>query len=110
MTTENPDYTQEDNATVSTSSGEQAEGEHRLPPPDFTTFVYSLSTSALMQLGEIENPETGKKDTNFQLARHTIDLLEMLREKTEGNLTEEEKKLMEGVLGDLRTCYCKIVG
>ncbi|VAV84786.1 hypothetical protein MNBD_DELTA01-1876 [hydrothermal vent metagenome] len=80
-----------------------------LPPPDFTTFIYSLSTTALMQLGEIDNPETNKKDTNYQLAKHTIDLLDMLREKTKNNLTEEENKLMEGVLYDLRICYCKIV-
>jgi len=81
-----------------------------LPPPDFTTFIYSLSTTALMQLGEVDNPETKKKDTNYQLAKHTIDLIEMLKEKTENNLTEDEGKLMEGVLYDLRTCYCKIVG
>jgi hypothetical protein len=83
------------------------EDDQFLPEPNFTTFIYSLSTAALMQLGEIENPETGKKDANLQLAKHTIDLLEMLQKKTENNLTEEEAKLMEGVLGDLRMCYCK---
>ncbi|VAW38633.1 hypothetical protein MNBD_DELTA02-818 [hydrothermal vent metagenome] len=81
-----------------------------LPAPEFTTFIYSLSTTALMQMGEIDNPETNKKDKNYQLAKHTIDLLDMLKEKTKNNLTEEESKLMEGVLYDLRTCYCKIVG
>lgn len=94
-----------DNAGVAEAGSEQ---ERLLPPPDFTTFVYSLSTSALMQLGEIDNPETGKKESNYQLAKHTIDLLDMLKEKTANNLTEEENKLMEGVLYDLRTCYCKV--
>ncbi len=91
-------------------SADGDENEAVLPPPDFTTFIYSLSTTALMQLGEVDNPETKKKDINYQLAKHTIDLIEMLKEKTENNLTEDEGKLMEGVLYDLRTCYCKIVG
>jgi len=110
MTTDNTEDVKESAVTGGAEAGEANEGERRLPPPDFTTFVYSLSTSALMQLGEIENPETGRKQTNFQLAKHTIDLLEMLKEKTENNLTEEENKLMEGVLYDLRSCYCKVKG
>ncbi len=93
--------------TIDAVGGEPV--DDTLPPPDFTTFIYSLSTTALMQMGEIDNPETNKKDTNYQLAKHTIDLLDMLKEKTKNNLTEDESKLMEGVLYDLRICYCKIV-
>lgn len=114
MTTEETKETGEikENNAAGEASTVQAGGEEEfpLPEPSFTTFVYSLSTAALMQLGEIENPETGKKESNYQLAKHTIDLLEMLQKKTENNLTEEETKLMEGVLGDLRMCYCKATG
>ena len=58
-----------------------------LPRTDFTTFVLSLSHSALMHLGEAPNPESGRVEKNLPLARQTIDLVAMLDEKTKGNLT-----------------------
>jgi hypothetical protein len=76
-----------------------------LPPVDFTTFVLSLSSSALMHLGEVERPETGKAERNLPLAKHTIDLLSLLQEKTRGNLTAQEDKLLESLLFDLRLRY-----
>ena len=108
MTTEKTEEAKESGSAVGVNLTDEIDMDSKtLPPPDFTTFIYSLSTTALMQLGEIENPETKKKDVNFELAKHTIDLLEMLKEKTAKNLSEDEGKLMEGVLYDLRTCYCK---
>jgi hypothetical protein len=74
-----------------------------LPPIDFGTFVLSLSASALVQLGDVPAPgaeEAGAPD--LPAARQTIEILDMLREKSRGNLTDEEGRLLDGVLHDLR--------
>ncbi len=68
----------------------------------FSTFILSLSTSALVHLGELPDPITNKKEINLQLARQTISIIEMLKEKTKGNLTDEEEKLLDSVLYDVR--------
>jgi len=74
---------------------------HEVPPIDFTTFVLSLSTSALVHLGEAY--ERGSEPAvNLPLARQTIDLLGLLEDKTRGNLTGEEERLLQQVLFDLR--------
>lgn len=70
-----------------------------LPEIDFGTFIMSLATSALMQLGEGE-PEGTAPD--FALAKQTIDIIGMLREKTRGNLTADEAQALDSVLYDLR--------
>jgi len=75
------------------------------PPVDFHTFVLSLGSSALLHLGEIENPNDGVSQKDLPLAKHTIDILAMLRDKTRGNLTPEEERLMESLLYDLRLRY-----
>ncbi len=80
-------------------------GDVSLPPIYFPTFVLSLSQAALLHLGEIDDPETGRKEVNFLLARQSVDLLSMLQEKTRGNLTENEHKLLENLLYDLRMKY-----
>jgi hypothetical protein len=79
--------------------------EEILPSVDFTTFVLSLSHSALMHLGEAPDPETGTMQENLQLARQTIDLISMLDEKTKGNLTGDEERLVTQILFDLRMRY-----
>lgn len=80
-------------------------GEERpLPDIDFSTFVLSLSTSAMIHLGEAETPDGGKQ-VDLQLAKQTIDILGILRDKTRGNLTEDEDKLLGGLLYDLRVRY-----
>jgi hypothetical protein len=81
-----------------------------LPTLNFASFILSLSSSALMSLGVIENPVTGKKEKEPVVAKQTIDLIAMLKEKTAGNLDEGETKLMDDVLGELRLWYCKVVG
>jgi hypothetical protein len=77
-----------------------------LPPVDFTTFVLSLGTSALMHFGE-SDPRTGggTGKVDLPLAQHTIDLLSMLQAKTRGNLTGQEAELLESLLFDLRLRY-----
>lgn len=88
----------------------QAEQATPLPELTFSSFVYSLSTSALVHLGEIPEPITEKMDKNLPLAKQTIDILGILQEKTKGNLTQEEEKLLDGFLYDLRMRYVKAIG
>jgi hypothetical protein len=79
------------------------------PPVDFHTFVLSLGSSALLHLGEIENPNDGASQKDLPLAKHTIDILVMLEEKTRGNLSTGEERLMESLLYDLRLRYVEAV-
>ena len=76
-----------------------------IPPPSFILFVSGLATQTLISLGQFENPITKKTEKNLDQARYTIDTLSMIKEKTEGNLTEEERKYLEDVLYDLRMSY-----
>jgi hypothetical protein len=73
----------------------------------FSTFILSLSTSALVHLGELPDPISNKKEVNLQLAKQTISIIEMLKDKTKGNLTAEEENLIESVLYDVRLKYVK---
>ena len=86
----------------------EAHGEDALPRVDFATFVLSLSHSALMHLGEAPNPETGKVEKNLMLARQTIDLVGMLEDKTKGNLSGDEERLIGQILFDLRMRYVEL--
>jgi len=81
-----------------------------LPEIDFSQFIFSLSTSALIQLGEVQDPFTQTRAKNLPLAKQTIDLIGMLKEKTKGNLTPEEGKIIENLLYDLRMRYVKASG
>jgi hypothetical protein len=81
--------------------------ESPLPEISFTNLLFSLSTSALIQLGEIQDPVTQQSSKNIPLAKQTIDLLGMLREKTKGNLTADEEKFLESILYDLRMRYVR---
>ena len=76
-----------------------------LPKVDFSTFVLSLASSAMVCLGEVPNPETGVLENNLEVARHNIDMLEMLQGKIRHGLTPEETRLLEGVLYELRLKY-----
>ena len=76
--------------------------ESEAPPAiDFHTFVLSLGSSALLNLGELERPGAGI-EKNLPMAKHTIDILSMLQEKTRGNLTAAEAPLLDSLLYDLR--------
>ncbi len=79
-----------------------------LPTIDFTTFVASLSHSALMHLGDAPPLEGHPAEQNFPLARQTIDLLGVLEEKTKGNLTGEEERILAHTLFDLRTRFVEL--
>ncbi len=80
--------------------------DEKKPTIDFYTFVLSLASSAFVHLGDAPHPETGQAiPPDLPLAKQTIDLLDMLREKTRGNLTDEEHKFLENILMDLRLRY-----
>ena len=76
-----------------------------LPPIDFATFVLSLAHSARMHLGEEPHPETNEVKTDLPLAKQNIDILGLLEDKTTGNLSGDEERLLAQVLFDLRMRY-----
>ncbi len=78
-----------------------------LPEVNFSTLIFSLSSSALFHCGEIADPQTGEKTKDLPLAKHSIDTIAMLKEKTKGNLTEEEEKFIDSILNDLHWRYVK---
>jgi Domain of unknown function (DUF1844) len=75
------------------------------PELDFGMFAMSLASSVLVHLGELAHPEAGAGATNLPLAKQTIDILGMLRDKTRGNLSQEEAQLLDNLLYDLRMKY-----
>lgn len=80
-----------------------------LPEITFSSFIISLSSSAFVHLGDIPDPATGQVKKDLALAKQTIDLLGLLREKTRNNLSEEEEQLFDHLLYDLRMRYVKEV-
>jgi hypothetical protein len=82
---------------------QEKQGEAQQAPIDFFTFVLGLASSVFVHLGDAPHPETGVPGKpELGLARQTIEILDMLREKTKGNLTEEESTFLENLLTDLR--------
>ncbi len=79
------------------------------PVINFPTFIISLSTQALMHLGEIPDPLSGKMEKEIMVAKQTIDIISLLQEKTRGNLDPEEEKLMNEILFNLRMKYVEAV-
>ena len=78
------------------------DGKCVMPDITFTTFFMALNTSVLFHLGEIVDPNTGQRQKDMMMAKHTIDTMSMLHKKTEGNLTDEEKDLVTTSLYDLK--------
>ncbi len=83
------------------------EERERAPFPEVSlaTFIISLSSTALMHLGEIPEPETNRTQVDLPMAKQIIDTLGMLQEKTKGNLDADEDRLLRSVLYDLRMRY-----
>ena len=77
----------------------------RIPEASFSLFASSLVTQALISLGEVENPFSKTKNHNLDQAKFTIDTLQIIKDKTSGNLTDDETKLLETALYDLRMRY-----
>lgn len=83
------------------------EGVGQLPPPTFTAFISGLAAQAFMALGLVENPLAGEQEKDLDAARHLLDTLGMLQEKTQGNLTPQEASYLEELLYSLRMAYVK---
>ena len=104
---------QPDTTQLKGEKGEEAvqeeSSEQGASPPEITfpSLLFSLSTSALIQLGEIQDPVSNQPMKNLPVAKQTIDLIGMLKEKTKGNLTSDEEKFMENMLYDLKMRYVK---
>ena len=95
--------------SVGESESKTQPGQESLPEINFSTFIISLSTQALMHLGEIPNPLSGKSETDIPVAKQMIDIVVMLHEKTRSNLDAGEERLIEDVLFDLRMKYVEAV-
>ena len=93
-----------------TDGGERLDAAGRdVPPVDFITFVLSFSQTAFLSLGLGPHPETGQAiPVDLMAARWTIESLEMLHEKTKGNLSGEEERIFERVLAELRMAYVHV--
>ncbi len=91
------------------SDGPGSAPETGLPQIDFSTFILSLSTSALFHLGLVDDPQGGgRAEPDLALASQTIDTLAVLQEKTRGNLDDEEARLLESLLYELRMRFVEV--
>jgi len=82
-------------------------GTAPLPEVNFSSFLLSLSSSSLLHLGEIADPQSGEKKKDLALAKQSIDIISLLKDKTKGNLTQEEENLLHHLLYDLRMRFVK---
>lgn len=87
------------------AGGKIVSGKCVMPEVTFSAFVMSLNTAALYHLGEIADPETGASRQDLMLAKHTIDTLDLLQQKTKGNLSEDESSMLTKFLYDLKMRY-----
>ena len=88
-------------------SKQHPDQEQDYPAVNFTNFVLSLSTSALFHFGDFPDSEEGAPQKNLSAAKQTIDILDMINEKTKGNLDKNESSLIQGVLYELKMRYVK---
>jgi hypothetical protein len=100
----------ESDADKPRSTGDEPVPRGEAPPGtgariDFPSYILSYYTQSLVLLGEVPNPYSNKKEEDLQAARHTVDILGMLKEKTQGNLAPEEEQLLESVLYEVRMKY-----
>jgi hypothetical protein len=104
-----PDAAQDAGPELATPTGEPYEERPSAPfEPSFGTLLISLSTQALMHLGEIPDLEGGDAGRDLAAARHIIDLIAVLERKTAGNLDADEAALLERILYDLRMRFVAI--
>ncbi len=98
-----------DNTSNEPPNVKESKNVAEMPRVDFSTFVLSLGTTALYQLGVMASPESGQmNEADPLVAKQTIDTLEMLREKTRGNLEEDERKLIDSLLYELQMRFVEL--
>jgi ABC-type ATPase involved in cell division len=79
-----------------------------MPEVTFASFILSLNTSALYHMGELPHPETNQRVIDRELAKHTIDTLTLLADKTRGNLDPDEAELLTRILYELKIRFVKL--
>lgn len=88
------------------SEGEnQSHTPTELPPPSFPLLIATFASQASVAFGHVPNPIDGKTEVRLDLAKHAIDMLAVIQEKTMGNVTQQEASLLENVLHQLRMAY-----
>ena len=87
----------------------EADLEDARDPTSFVSFLMSIASNAASALGMMEHPVTHQREVDVELGKHWIDILGMLQKKTTGNLTPQEKRMLEGLLADLRMQYVSLV-
>ena len=108
---EAPDKAKDQKAPANASDDISGPAAREEAPPgtgghiDFPSYILSYYTQSLVLLGEVPNPYTNKKEEDLEAARHTVDILGMLRDKTKGNLSADEDQLLESVLYEVRMKY-----
>ncbi len=85
-----------------------AGGPRELPPANFATLIGSMVTQIYMALGGYQDPKTKQRYVDLDVAKHYIDTMSMIEEKTKGNLTEEEKKMLDQAIYESRIQYVQI--
>jgi hypothetical protein len=96
----------EDDANIKDEAGAPG-GKEFLPPLEFSSVVILLYFPALVQLGLVEDPATGERHESLGLAKRNIDLLDLLKDRTKGNLEADEQEFLDGVLDQLKLAYLK---
>ena len=97
----------QDDRSHDKSGTKSTEGLDFLPPLEFRSIVVLLYFPALIHLGLVEDPGTGEKRENLTLAKREIDLLDLLKDKTKGNLEKDEEEFLEDTVGQLKMAYLK---
>lgn len=101
---------QQADAGAGAAAAAETAGQPQLPPASFEVLVSMLFSQAMAMLGQVPDPSTGKTEVNKPYAKHTIDTLEVLSEKTQGNLTEEESRVLGEALHALRMAFVSAPG
>src|SRR5205085_12628580 len=83
-------------------SSDKPNSTQKLPPPSFSLLVATFASQAMVAFGKVPDPIEGKTEVRLELARHAIDMLDILEQKTKGNLTADEAAMLEGILHQLR--------
>lgn len=101
------DQVQAENAKLDEGAKQAEQSKQEFPPANIVTMIQMFSTQAIVALGMIPTPD-GEAEQNMPLAKHFIDMLSVLEEKCQGNLSTEEAKLLENTLHEMRMTYVAV--